>query len=154
MPGTAGGGLGQPWKTQEVVRAAMQTYNSRPDGLPGNDDTGTMSAWYVLAAIGIYGATPGVPVYELTTPAFSSVSIHLGAAQRTFTTSTISAPGASTAKKYAQSVSLDGRAFGRTFLTQCDLHAGGRLSWTVGSTASAWGTHTGEAPPSLSDSAA
>ena len=140
--------LGQPWKTQEVVRAAMQTYNSRPDGLPGNDDTGTMSAWYVLAAIGIYGATPGVPVYELTTPAFSQVNIHLGALQRSFT---ISAVGASTTMKYARSATLDGRAFDRTFLTQCDLHAGGRLDWNVGATASMWGTQAGAAPPSLSD---
>jgi predicted alpha-1,2-mannosidase len=77
--------LGQPWKTQKVVRAAMQTYNSRPDGLPGNDDTGTMSAWYVLAALGIYAVTPGVPDWELNSPTFTRAVIHLGSSASTFT---------------------------------------------------------------------
>jgi putative alpha-1,2-mannosidase len=51
--------LGQPWKTQRIVRKAMNSYSWRPDGMPGNDDTGTMSAWYVLAALGLYHAAPG-----------------------------------------------------------------------------------------------
>ena len=140
--------LGQPWKTQQVVRAAMQTYNSQPTGLPGNDDTGTMSAWYVLAAIGLYGVSPGMPVMELTTPAFSQVVLHLGSADRAFT---ITATGASSQMVFAQSALRDGATFDRTYLTQCDIHPGGHLDWTLGSAAGTWGTSAGAAPPSQSD---
>ena len=55
---------GQPWKTQKVARAEMETYNQTPEGMSGNDDTGEMSAWYVLAALGIYHAAPGVDAWE------------------------------------------------------------------------------------------
>jgi putative alpha-1,2-mannosidase len=55
-------GLGQPWKTQETVRQIVDTaYGTGPAGLPGNDDLGTMSAWYVFAAIGMFPQTPGAP---------------------------------------------------------------------------------------------
>ena len=52
--------LGQPWKTQETVREIVDTvYGTGPRGLPGNDDLGTMSAWYVFSALGLYPQTPG-----------------------------------------------------------------------------------------------
>ncbi|MHB8329098.1 MAG: glycoside hydrolase family 92 protein, partial [Acidimicrobiales bacterium] len=70
--------LGQPWKTAKVVHSEMQTYNASPDGLPGNDDAGEMSAWYVLSALGIYQVTPGTPSWELTTPTFPLETIRLG----------------------------------------------------------------------------
>ena len=143
--------LGQPWKTSQVVRAAMQTYNSRPDGMPGNDDTGTMAAWYVMASIGVYPVTPGVPAFELNSPAYESVTIHLGAPDRSFT---ITAPGASSVNKYIQAAALDGAAFDRAYLTQCDIHPGGRLAYTVGPNAGAsWATGPLAAPPSVSDRA-
>jgi putative alpha-1,2-mannosidase len=46
-------------------------------GLPGNDDTGTMSAWLVFAMMGIYPISPGEPVYTITTPIFDRISIQL-----------------------------------------------------------------------------
>ncbi|GAC1332392.1 MAG: GH92 family glycosyl hydrolase [Candidatus Dormibacteria bacterium] len=149
--------LGQPYKAQKVVRAAMQTYSQRPDGLPGNDDTGTMSSWYVLAALGIYSVTPGVPVWELNSPSFEVERIHMGATRGTFT---ISAPGASTVNKYVQSATLNpqasatratGTTFDRPYLTQCEMVGGGELKYVLGPTANTtWGA--GATPPSLSDS--
>jgi predicted alpha-1,2-mannosidase len=151
--------LGEPYKTQEVVRAAMQTYNQRPDGLPGNDDTGTMSSWFVLASLGIYSVTPGVPVWELNSPSFEVERIHLGSPDRTFT---ISSPGASLVNKYVQSATLStpgsagpapAAAFSRPFLTQCELIPGGQLTYALGPTANTtWGI--GATPPSLSDTPA
>jgi len=127
--------MGQPWKTQKVVRAAMQTYNSRPDGLPGNDDTGTMSAWYVLAAAGIYAAFP-------------VTRLQLGNG-RVFTEN---APGASDTTKYIQAASLRGASFDRTYLTQCDINAGGSLDYRLGALPdTSWGSAPASAPPSLSD---
>ncbi|HEY8739943.1 MAG TPA: GH92 family glycosyl hydrolase [Candidatus Dormibacteraeota bacterium] len=142
--------LGQPYKTQKIVRAAMQTYNSRPDGLPGNDDTGTMSAWYVLAALGIYGATPGVPVFEVNSPSFPVSRVHLGNG-RVFTEN---AAGSSILNKYIQAAGLDGISFDRTYLTQCEIMRGSTLDYQLGALPNTtWATGPGAAPPSLSDSA-
>jgi predicted alpha-1,2-mannosidase len=136
--------LGQPWKTQKVARAEMSVYNPRPDGLPGNDDTGEMSAWYVLAALGIYHAAPGVDAWELSSPAFPRTVVrapHL----------TIDAAGAGNAHPYVHALRLRGRSVGRTYLTSCELFAGGTLAFDLGATADrTWGTGPGAAPPSAS----
>lgn len=141
--------LGQPYKTQQVVRAAMDTYNQRPDGLPGNDDTGTMSSWFVLASIGMYHVTPGVPAWELNSPSFETVRLHLGSPNKVFT---INAPGSSLLNKYIQSATLGGARFNRPYLTSCELRPGGNLAYTLGAIANpSWGA--GSPPPSLSDAA-
>ncbi len=64
--------LGQPWKTPIVVRAAESLYNTTPTGIPGNDDLGEMSAWYVMSALGIYPYAAGSPNYVLTAPLLPS----------------------------------------------------------------------------------
>jgi predicted alpha-1,2-mannosidase len=137
---------GQPWKSQKVARAEMSVYNPRPDGMPGNDDTGEMSAWYVLAALGIYHATPGVDAWELSSPQFPAALVREGRARLA-----IDAPGASDAKFYVHGVSLNGAPVARTYLTTCELRAGGRLAFSLGAVADrTWGTGTGAAPPSAS----
>jgi predicted alpha-1,2-mannosidase len=141
--------LGQPWKTQKVARAEMQVYNSRPDGLPGNDDAGTMTAWYILAALGIYPTTPGMPVFALNSPTFTRAVIHLGSPDASFT---IRASQATPLDTYVQSTRLDGASLTRTYLTQCELRASGSLDYRLGPTPNPhWGTGPGAAPPSLSD---
>ncbi len=70
--------LGQPWKTQRVVRQALLTlFDDSPTGYPGNDDLGTMSAWYVFGALGLYPAVPGSDVLALASPLFPETVIHL-----------------------------------------------------------------------------
>ncbi|MEU8833783.1 glycoside hydrolase domain-containing protein [Streptomyces sp900116325] len=60
--------LGRPWKTQVTVRRILDTvYGTGPGGLPGNDDLGTMSAWYVVSASGLYPRTPGGATMPLGT---------------------------------------------------------------------------------------
>ena len=136
--------LGQPWKAQREVRQAMSVYSSRPDGMPGNDDTGTMAAWYVLAALGLYHAAPGSQAWELSTPAFDRAVVHVGGRRELV----IDAPGASRLRKYIQSATLDGKAFGRTWLPSKKLHTGGRLAYELGARAGGqWGTGPGAAPP-------
>ena len=54
-----------------------EQYSSKIDGLPGNDDLGTMGAWYVFACIGLYPEIPGVGGFTVNTPIFSSVKVHL-----------------------------------------------------------------------------
>jgi predicted alpha-1,2-mannosidase len=139
--------LGQPWKAQKVARAEMSAYNPRPDGLPGNDDTGEMSAWYVLAALGLYHAAPGFDAWELSSPAFPEAIVREG--QRTRLR--ITAPGASNLEPYVHGVSLNGAPIVRTFLTSCQLRSGGSLSFSLGAMPDrVWGTGQGAAPPSVS----
>lgn len=69
---------GDEWKTQQRVQQLIKTYfTNTPAGLPGNDDTGTMSAWLVCAMMGIYPVSPATPVYTISTPRFTSMTIHL-----------------------------------------------------------------------------
>jgi predicted alpha-1,2-mannosidase len=139
--------LGQPWKTERVVRAEMSTYNPRPDGMPGNDDTGTMSAWYVLAALGLYHATPGATAWELNSPAFSREVLRLGSKRSL----TIDAPGASAQEPYVLSAMLGGAPLARTYVTTCELETARTLAVALSPVPTDWGTGPGGAPPSLSD---
>ena len=69
---------GEEWRTQEMVSKLLEKhFTTLPDGIPGNDDTGTMSAWAVFSMMGFYPDCPGHPSYTLTTPAFDSVEITL-----------------------------------------------------------------------------
>ncbi|MBR3589560.1 MAG: GH92 family glycosyl hydrolase [Alistipes sp.] len=67
---------GYEYLTQEWVRRLLdENYTIEPDGLPGNDDTGTMSAWAVFSMMGIYPDCPGEPYYTITTPRFERVEM-------------------------------------------------------------------------------
>ncbi len=69
---------GQEWRTQKLVKDLIKEYfKNLPDGLPGNDDTGTMSAWIIYAMMGIYPISPANPIYTLSTPVFDKITIHL-----------------------------------------------------------------------------
>ncbi len=138
--------LDQPWKTQKVARAEAETYNQTPQGLPGNDDTGEMSAWYVLAALGLYHVAPGVDAWELSSPMFPHA--HLSTLE-------IDAPGASNATPYVRAVRLNGRPINRTFLTTCQLRAGRTLGFSLqGLPDRHWATGPSASPPSASDPSA
>ncbi len=69
---------GEEWRTQkEVTRLLEKYYKDTPDGIPGNDDCGTMSAWAIFSMIGMYPDCPGEPYYTLTSPVFDKVTLHL-----------------------------------------------------------------------------
>lgn len=69
---------GEEWRTQkEVKRLLAEHFKAAPNGIPGNDDTGTMSAWAIFSMMGFYPDCPGTPEYMLTTPTFDKVTIKL-----------------------------------------------------------------------------
>lgn len=69
---------GEEWRTQKETRRLLKTYfKNAPDGIPGNDDTGTMSTWAIFNMIGFYPDCPGDPSYTLTSPVFDKVTIQL-----------------------------------------------------------------------------
>ena len=72
--------IGQPWKTQALVDLVRSTlFSPTPDGEPGNDDLGAMSAWYVWAAMGLYPSVPGTSTLTVNTPLFDRIEIALPA---------------------------------------------------------------------------
>jgi len=119
---------GAAWKTQEHVHQVMiSNYANRPDGLPGNDDAGQISAWYVMSALGFYQVTPGVPVYQIGTPHFDDATIALPGGKDFH----IHAKGAEAGAFYIQSATLNGRPLRRAYLTHSEIVAGGELTFEM-----------------------
>ncbi|GHF29196.1 hypothetical protein GCM10010218_07940 [Streptomyces mashuensis] len=140
---------GRPWKTTDVVHAALTLFTDAPSGMTGNDDLGTMSAWMVLSAIGVYPVQPGADVWGLSTPVFDRVELRLDRRWYPRGRFTVSAPGTSRTDRYVTAVRLDGRAHDRTYLTTAQLRRSDRLEFTVGARPSGWGTGAGAAPPAI-----
>jgi len=139
---------GVPWKTQQRVRDVLKReYHVGPDGLSGNDDTGQMSAWYVFSALGFYPVCPGSPHYEIGSPIFEEVRIRLGNGKLFI----IRAEGVSDENRFIQSAELNGKTYGRPWISHEDLARGGTMVFQMGSTANKlWGCKPENAPPSLS----
>lgn len=69
---------GEEWRTQKLTQELLEKYfTAQPNGIPGNDDTGTMSGWAVFNMMGFYPDCPGLPEYTLTTPVFDKITIQL-----------------------------------------------------------------------------
>jgi predicted alpha-1,2-mannosidase len=135
---------GRPDRTQERVRRILDTeYRTGRGGLPGNDDSGAMSSWYVWGAVGLY-PNAGQPFYYIASPLFERSTIDLGGG-RAFR---IEARNVSGANVYVQSATLDGRTLSRAWLKHEEVAAGGRLVLQMGPKPSGWGRD--ERPPSMS----
>ena len=68
----------EAWRTQRLTKELLaKHFHNTPSGIPGNNDTGTMSAWAVNTMLGFYPDCPGSTMYSLTTPTFPRVTIHL-----------------------------------------------------------------------------
>lgn len=115
---------GAPWKAQERLRQIMLSqFHTGPDGLPGNDDAGQMSAWYVLSAMGFYPECPGTPSYTIGSPLFRRVVIHLDNG-RNFT---ILASQNSAEKMFVRSSKLNGRSMHQLEFSHQDIVNGSTL---------------------------
>ncbi|MFD3313143.1 GH92 family glycosyl hydrolase [Streptomyces sp. NPDC058694] len=141
---------GTPWKTTDVVHAALTLFTDAPTGMTGNDDLGTMSAWHVLSAIGIFPVQPGFDTWGLSTPVFERVDLALDRRYHPLGALTVTAgPDVSDGRRYIRSVRGDGAAHDRTYLTTDELHGIRELAFTVGGKPSGWGTTPDAAPPVL-----
>jgi len=128
------GQAGRPDLTQKWVRWIQKTFfRPTPDGLPGNDDGGTMSAWYLFNAMGFYPVA-GTDLYLVGAPSFPSLVLHLPGGDFT-----VEAPGVSDSNLYVQSVELNGAPLLKPTLRHGDLKPGGKLRFVMGPAPSAWG---------------
>lgn len=103
---------GEEWRTQRLTRDLLSKhFNTQPGGLPGNEDTGTMSAWAVFSMMGFYPVIPGVPEYTFTAPVFDKVTIQLDKRYYKQSQIVIKAPGANDPNAYIRNIEVDGRPF-------------------------------------------
>ncbi len=138
---------GQPWKTQKIVRQIMDAwYFNHPMGLCGDDDDGTLSAWYVFSAMGFYPVSPGMPYYVIGSPLFPQTKLHLSNGK----TFTIEAKNVSKQNKYIQSTSLQGKDWDKPWFSHEDLMKGGTLVLIMGPKPNKqWGVKMDATPPSM-----
>lgn len=121
--------LGVPWLTQKWTRIICDSaYHNSVEGLVGNEDVGQMSAWYVLASMGIHPVCPGSTRMEITSPLFSSVAIKV----RDDKTFSIIAHNNSSENIYIQSALLNGKPYNKCYLDYKNIVNGGRLELTMG----------------------
>ena len=121
--------IGQPWKTQKYAAEVMhELYKNPPAGLCGNEDCGQMSAWYVFSAMGFYPVDPISGKYEIGTPMYPEMKMHL-ANGKTFT---ILAPAVSKENIYIQSVKLDGNPYDKSYITHEQIMNGSIFEFEMG----------------------
>jgi predicted alpha-1,2-mannosidase len=127
---------GQPHETQKLVRKGlMQGYANTPDGLPGNDDCGQISAWWLFTAMGFYPVNPASGEYMIGSPLFPRVSFKLQNGK----TFIIEASKNSDANFYIQSATLNGKVLNEPKISWAQIQAGGILHFEMGNTPSKWG---------------
>lgn len=122
-----------PWLTQKWTRQiCSRAYQNSVEGLVGNEDVGQMSAWYVLAASGLYQVCPGKSQYDITSPVFDNVSIALDPKYHDGKQFTIVAENNSPTNVYIQRATLNGADYNKTFIDFADIVKGGELHLVMG----------------------
>ena len=136
---------GAPWMTQRRVRELMKIwFTSGLMGIPGDEDWGAMSSWYVFSAMGFYPVCPGSAVYSIGSPVFNAIKIELGNG-RSFA---IRALGQSPTNKYIQSATLNGKPLAKPWFSHSDIVNGGTLELRMGPRPNkSWGSAPEAAPP-------
>jgi putative alpha-1,2-mannosidase len=135
---------GEPSGTQEVVRRIQDTlFTSAPSGLPGNDDAGALSSWYVFSALGIYPEIPGVAGFVTGSPMFSKALIQPDgrAAIEVFGT------GASPDNCYVRNLKINGKTWKSVWIPWSELSRGATLDFTLTAKPTPWGKNS--RPPSF-----
>lgn len=134
--------VGAPYKAQHIIRKVLnEQYNSRPDGLPGNDDLGSMGAWYVFASIGLFPEIPGVGGFSINSPVFPEIVLHLANGDLVI-------KGGDEKKEYIQGLKINGKKSDSTWIDWNDIKNGGTLDYSLSTKPDkVWGTSV--APPSF-----
>lgn len=123
---------GQEWRTQRQVRELINTYyKNSPDGIPGNDDCGTLSTWAVFSMIGIYPVCPGNMDFAITSPVFDKVTIHLDADYYSGKKLVINAEKSGTEDIYIEKMSRNGKAWNSYFISHQEITKGGTFNFEL-----------------------
>lgn len=123
---------GEAWRTQKTVRELLSKYyHNAPNGLPGNDDTGTMSTWAVFSMMGFYPACPGDMDYVLTSPTFNKVTIDLNKKFYPKGELVIESMHQTPEDIYIKDVTADGKKLKGYTISQEELVNAGTLKFTL-----------------------
>ena len=123
---------GEEWRTQKELHRLLQKYfKNAPDGIPGNDDTGTMSAWAIFNMMGFYPDCPGEPSYTLSTPVFDKVTIRLDAEVWGREQLVIETERPSDDSLYIREMELGGKRLSRFRISHQELVEGGKLRFVL-----------------------
>lgn len=147
---------GKPWLTQYWAREMMNKYyGSTPiHGWPGDEDQGQGGAWFVMAAMGLFEVNGGgcvEPFYEISSPLFEKVTIHLDEKYYKGGKFVIEAKNVSNANRYIQSAKLNGKKLSKPWFYHSELVNGGELELIMGKKPNyKWGSRPQDAPPSMS----
>jgi len=168
-----------PSRTQEVVRYIQNfLFNNTPEGLPGNDDAGSMSSWFIFSTIGIYPMIPGVGGFVIASPLFDSVTLNIAGEHKIQINADelkinvnelpINVTGSSIVDAYGQnptdvqlstygqrpayvhSLKINGQNTTSLWIPWIIIQKGATLNFTLSSTPSKWGSNPEDAPPSFS----
>jgi len=134
-----------PWLTQKWSRSIMDKYYGYgvANAYLGDEDQGQMSAWFVMAALGLFqtdGGARSEPIYEIASPLFEKTVIDLEERYGRGKQFTIEAKNVSKVNKYVQSAQLNGKELKTFFFPASELLKGGELILTMGAEANkSWG---------------
>ncbi|WP_166979033.1 GH92 family glycosyl hydrolase [Paramicrobacterium fandaimingii] len=131
--------------TDTLYRAHDVMYDATPYGLPGNDDLGSLSSWYVWSNLGIMPAIYGTANLVVSAPMFDAITISSVGSDRTIE---ITAPGVSDGAKYTTGLAVDGAAQTASWVPEEFTQTGGSLEFTMSATPGDWGTGADDVPPS------
>lgn len=136
---------GAPSQTQRVVRdIQLNLFKNAPDGLPGNDDAGSLSSWYVFSTLGLYPLIPGVGGFVFGSPFFQSITVQIG--NNVFQ---INAPAVSGDTPYVQGLRINHASTSSLWLTWDILKTGPTLDFTLQRSSTLWGSDSKDSPPSF-----
>jgi len=139
--------VGRIDRTAEIVHNVLhQQFGTGRGGLPGNDDSGGLSSWYVWASLGLFPVA-GQNLFLVNAPSFQESSIAVGRNTFTIRTRGFVEPVAGGPVQYVQAARFNGDPLTRAWLRGTELHRGGELLIDLGPRPSDWGSV--DLPPSV-----
>ncbi len=141
--------IGEPWKTAGVYRAAQTLFTNAPNGVTGNDDLGTMSAWYLFSTLGFSPLMPGSGHMLLAPPRYPRITLDLGEGRTLRVEAPAAKPGATDyVSSVKSSVKFDGKPVTDVWLDIDALRRDGTLQFALTNKPdpNGWGTRAQDAP--------
>lgn len=136
---------GQPWKTQKRIHSLInQWFRNDLMGVPGDEDGGGLSGFVVFSMMGLYPVTPGLPIYNLSSPFFDSITIKLSNGKKWH----INALRTDIEAKYIQNATVNGQSWNQPWIEHALMLEGGTIQFDLGNKHSLWGSEAKSSPPS------
>ena len=139
---------GRPDRTAQVVHDVVTNqFGTGRGGLPGNDDSGGLSSWYVWASLGLFPVA-GQNRFLVNAPSWRHAELEVGGHTLGIQTEGFREPEPGAPAQYVQGITFNGRPLDRSWLSGHELHRGGHLVVRLGAQPNGWGTDEVSRPPS------